>query len=253
MLVGLIKKLSPKFPSFHQHSEEEMTTPSVTLRFIRNADSSKTDDILRIVPSPSSVNPELNTFVVKFSFAKSFAPVAYENQVSWNHEQVYEYVSSLLMLLTLDNDPFKSVQIDLPLAPSLLFEVSTLSSRIPHILRILYTTLMNSWPTYTMPLVAAAPIEPSTPVTYSYTTPVRNETMPLESSTPVTYSYTTPVRNETVQEEDDDMPPLIPVNNIYPCGSCPARCNPSGRSSHYRRHPRHTFYNNDGAEYKKHY
>ena len=194
MLVGLIKKLSPKFPSFHQHSEEEMTTPSVTIRFIRNADSSKTDDILRIVPSPSSVNHELNTFVVKFSFAKSFAPVSYENQVSWNHAQVYEYVSSLLMLLTLDNDPFKSVQIDLPLAPSLLFEVSTLSSRIPHILRILYTTIMNSWPTYTMPLVAAAPIEPSTTVTYS---------------------YTTPVRNETVQEEDDDMPPLIPVNNIF--------------------------------------
>jgi hypothetical protein len=204
-----------------------MTSPSVTLRFIRDTatDSSKMDDILRITPS-SSVNPELSAFVVKFSPAKSFAPGSYENQVSWNHEQVYEYVSSLLMLLTLDNDPFKSVQLDLPLAPSLLFEVSKLSERIPHILRMLYTTLTTSWPT---------------------------NTKALTPSTPLTYSYTTPTRNQTDQEEDDDLPPLIPSNDIYPCGPCPSvsRCNTTDRTSRYRRHPRHTFYNDNGTEYTK--
>jgi hypothetical protein len=204
-----------------------MTAPSVTLRFIRNTatNSSKTDDVLRITPSPS-LNPELSNFVVKFSPAKEFAPGSFENQVCWTHEQVYEYVSNLLTLLTLDNDPFKSVQLDLPLAPSLLFEVATLTDRIPHILRFLYTTLTTSWPTFTKR---------------------------LEPSTPVTYSYQTPARNETVQEEDDDMPPLIPSDDIYPCGSCPSvsRCRSTERTSRYRRHPRHTFYNDDGAEYYK--
>jgi hypothetical protein len=205
-----------------------MTNPSVILRFIRNGatDSSKTDDVLRITPYPS-MNPEVNTFLVKFSPAKEFALGSYENQVYWTHDQVYDYVSNLLTLLTLDNDPFKSVQLDLPLAPSLLFQVATLSDRIPHILRFLNTALTNSWPTFT-----------NRP----------------ELSTPVNYSYETPARNETV-DEYDDMPPLVsPSGDTYPRGSCPSVSrNAPGHSSRYGRHPRHTFYDDDGAEYKKHY
>ena len=137
------KKLRPYFSSFHRHSEEEMTNNSLTLRFIRKKnDNGSADDVLRITPSE-----EPGSFIVKFNPTKSFAIGDFNQKVSWSRDQVYDYVANLLTLLTFDSDPFESVQLDLPLAPSLLFDVSTLSERIPYIARFLYTNLTNPWPT----------------------------------------------------------------------------------------------------------
>jgi hypothetical protein len=186
------KKLSPKILSFHRHSEEEMTKNSVTLRFIRNKNGSgSTDDVLYISPAA-----EVDSFIVKFVPTESFAIGDCEQKASWSREQVYDYVANLLTLLTFDSDPFASVQLDLPLAPSLLFDVSTLSERIPYVLRFLYTNLTNPWPTKPV-----KPVKPADPV-----------------------------------DEYDDMPPLVPCEDELPCQHRSSRPSRSSRNPRYPRH-----------------
>ena len=201
----MLKKLSPHFSPFHQHSEEEMTTPYILIRFIRNkSGNGSTDDVLRISPS---LNPEAESFVVKFTPADSFAPKNSAMEATWTRDQVYDHVLNVLTLLTFDKDPFPLVQLDLPLAPSVLFEVSTLSSRLPYVTQTIYSALTNSWPS-----------RPAVVKNYSYATPVRNETVKAKKVADDTY---------------DDMPPLMPMR--------------------YSRVPRHSFFDDDGTEYSKHF
>lgn len=62
-----------------------------------------------------------------------------------NYTQVIAYVYRTITLLTLDEDPFQSVQFFVPGYPTLMFGVNKLKEQTSFIIEMISNTLMN-WP-----------------------------------------------------------------------------------------------------------
>jgi len=68
------------------------------------------------------------------------------------------YLKSLLAMIERDVEPYKAVQVDMPLVPSVMYDPKDLWKVTPSIMSQL-SVLFNAWPTYTEPPLAR--VEPS--------------------------------------------------------------------------------------------
>ena len=158
------------------------TPTSITIRFIRRADalkpSGRNDDVIRI----HRVGADL--------YNVAFTPRDAERTESVMPDTgVWRWLRATIGLLERDGDPFKCVQLDLPLMPSILLEVRRLGDAYHHILDAVAVHLDN-WPGALQRTVVAAAEEEDSVVSES-----AEEDEDAES----------------VESEDEyvDMPPLV--------------------------------------------
>ncbi len=62
-----------------------------------------------------------------------------------SYQQCLVYIYRIFNLLTLDEDPFESVQLFLPAYPTVLLKVETLRAHIPQLMEALASTCVQ-WP-----------------------------------------------------------------------------------------------------------
>lgn len=95
-----------------------MTSTSILIRFIRKNATSKNDD--KIVIKPLGNTQFRLTYNYGDSKSKQF------NQLVLTDKAVFRWMRTTIGLLEKDNDPFDSVQLDLPFMPSVLFDIAKL-------------------------------------------------------------------------------------------------------------------------------
>jgi hypothetical protein len=159
-----------------------MTSRLINIRFIRpNEKRAKNDDQMRIWSNDGQ------TFTVMFKTGDTKKSVI----TTLSDAAVFRWVRYTIGLLERDSDPFQSVQLDLPLMPSVLINAKELGSAYNRILDAVEFHLDN-WPTVAIAAAASAPV----------------------FNAPASAPGSSPVNTGFAEAEDDedysDMPELIP-------------------------------------------
>jgi hypothetical protein len=110
---------------------------AIEFRFIRQTNQSQPDDILKI------------TKLGENSVRTIYTERSDDGVVVDVHTQTYQsalvYIYRIFNLLTLDEDPFQSVQLFLPGYPTVLLSIATLRANIPLLMESLAATC-TQWP-----------------------------------------------------------------------------------------------------------
>jgi len=132
-------------------TKSRMSYSPITIRFTRNADKSQ-DDVITITPSLTKTLGEswMTEYKVNFTASNCDNPSKKETSINLPDRFLEMYLKSLLTMIEKDSEPYKSVQVDMPLVPSVMYNPQDLwkvtSSILSHLL-----VLLNKWPTYTAP------------------------------------------------------------------------------------------------------
>ena len=111
---------------------------SIQIRFIRRGSNDPArDDILKI----SKVGE--NSLRIVYTEKNEYD--LFTDYLHVNYTQMLAYVCRTITLLTLDEDPFQSVQIFIPGYPTVMFNVTALKEHTGYILELITSTLWN-WP-----------------------------------------------------------------------------------------------------------
>jgi len=158
------KKLDNYICIFLYHRKAQMYQ-TISIHLIRKSNSQTNDDKIIITPSLSR-STEINETSMVYNVALSIPPdhsnsyLPYKaNMTLESSKSLQTYIRTLLHLLKADNEPYKSIQFDLPMIPSILVsqkDLSTLEYDIYHYLDL----LVNSWPTTPASVAPNAPVKP---------------------------------------------------------------------------------------------
>ena len=110
----------------------------IQIRFIRRGSNSpSTDDILKIT--------KMSENTVRILYTEKNDYDAFIDFMTVNYTQLIAYIYRVIQLLTLDDDPFQSVQFFVPGYPTFLVGVDKLKDQTGYILEMISSTLLN-WP-----------------------------------------------------------------------------------------------------------
>ena len=121
----------------------------IVIRFIRNTQNSNLDDVVRVSPVWEEVDDEMS--IQAYRVRMNISKAGCGDNVSKKYEQVVSgskltlYLSSLLRLVVHDDEPFEHIQVDLPMAPSVVYTTQQLEKSLYNILGLVEVTL-HSWP-----------------------------------------------------------------------------------------------------------
>ena len=115
-----------------------MPSSSIVLRFLRKNCESSLDDIVQIEKLANGLYRLKYTYGFTHVKSKSFCLTLDDRTLFW-------WVRVLLRLVEKDAEPFESIQIDLPMLPSVLIDVKTLDDSYHTILDAIEFHLDN-WP-----------------------------------------------------------------------------------------------------------
>jgi len=116
---------------------------TIELRFIRRSATGQLqhdaslDDLLKIT--------KLGENSVRAIYTERSVDGATIDVQTLTYQQCLLYVYRIFNLLTLDEDPFESVQLFLPAYPTVMLKVETLRTHIPHLMEALASTC-TQWP-----------------------------------------------------------------------------------------------------------
>jgi hypothetical protein len=116
--------------------------PEIQLRFIRNInnkDDKMNDDVLSIV------RKEADLFDIRYNDMDANVK---QRTLGLGRAEVLKHLSYSLRLLTLDEEPFASVQLIVPGMPSILLSPKNLSSSTRDLLYDTVERTMNNWPVH---------------------------------------------------------------------------------------------------------
>lgn len=149
---------------------------TLTIRFIRKSDSAfqTQDDVLTIKPQWQQTNDEVQTkmYEVKMTYASEAMNTSkqYSTTSMLSGYDVLFYLRSVLNIVKIDADPYKFIQVDLPLMPTVLIELDDLADAMLH-LEQMVDVLMRSWPTIVQQTKAVPTNASTTGFPVSFTTP----------------------------------------------------------------------------------
>ena len=125
-------------------------TDAFNIRLIRDIyeENKSTDDIVTITPMYDADEPEFKVVMRTAGCQVDDNTPKIVSMKNMTGDEVYYYIQSLLTLLPLDEDKYESVQIDMPLMPSVLVRVKNVHKIIHHVLYHFYF-IHENWPTKT--------------------------------------------------------------------------------------------------------
>lgn len=134
--VPPVQRQAPQVPQVPQVQYDKF--PPITLRFLRKGDTSRssTDDIFSIYKTRAGYNLVYND--------QDGEVKTYTRDLT--QQQVIQRLSNALRLLTVDEDPFLSVQLIVPNAPSVLVGVKRLDSSTRDLFYDTVEAAMEEWP-----------------------------------------------------------------------------------------------------------
>ncbi len=132
------------------YSSSLAETDAFNIRLIREVyiENKSTDDIVTITPMYDSDEPEFKVVMRTAGCQVSDNTPKIVSMKNMTADEVYYYIQSLLTLLPLDDDKYESVQVDMPLMPSVLVRVENVHKILHHVLYH-FCFIKENWPTKT--------------------------------------------------------------------------------------------------------
>lgn len=132
----------------HRYEEEMSPYASLCITCVRSVEQKYNDDIIKIKPYMSSAFEQM--YSVTHTVGVDHSPDEYQLKMSTNMtaDGLLTYLDSLVELLYYDEDPFNSIQFDIPSMPSILVKPHNLDlvkDRILSYVKALVTSTV-SWP-----------------------------------------------------------------------------------------------------------
>jgi len=128
---------------------------SITFRFIKNNQSSADDEMC-------TVHKFEDAFKMKYKY-KDVNNKTFLNTVQLNADGIQQWVRRAIEMIEVDSDPFDSFQIDFPLLPSIVFNVTNVGQHYNAILDAVEFSLDN-WPSRVDPSRVVPSQTPQVPV-----------------------------------------------------------------------------------------
>jgi len=147
--VRVCKKLTVARPSLDGITKPEMSYSPIRIRFTRSTDQTQ-DDVITITPSLMKTcgGSCMTEYKIVFTAANCESSSSKKNMSTQLPARFLEmYLKSLLRMIENDTEPYLSVQLDMPLVPTVLFDPTNLGTVINPILDNLLILLTN-WPTH---------------------------------------------------------------------------------------------------------
>ena len=134
---------------------------SIIIRFVRRGDGpgstapASEDDILRV--------NKLGENSVRVVYTEKSNDGAVIDTMQFTYIQFIGYLHRIFWLLSMDEDPFESVNIALPGHPVVLVRVATLQKNMPNLLELFLNTCYT-WPAIGRPEVVEGRVAPPSPM-----------------------------------------------------------------------------------------
>lgn len=109
----------------------------IMIRFLRKAekDGASTDDVLKV--------HKIKEDCVRVTYTESSDHISHVKRLTY--DQVHDYLYNVLWTVSIDEAPFKSVQLNIPGYPCMLIAVTTLKEKLDDIMDLL-ASVYTAWP-----------------------------------------------------------------------------------------------------------
>jgi hypothetical protein len=115
------------------------------IRVIRSLEANHRDDVIKITPKKATDENGEKLFTITYNDQDS----SFSTKVKKMDEAaVLQYLSNFLRLLTVDEEPFESVQFTFPTLPTVLVTPKNLTSQTRELVYETVETMVANWPVW---------------------------------------------------------------------------------------------------------
>lgn len=119
--------------------------PPIMIRVIRSLEANDRDDVIKITPKKATDENGEKLFTITYNDQDS----SFNTKVKKMDEAaVMQYLSNFLRLLTVDEEPFESVQFTFPTLPTVLVTPKNLTSQTRELVYETVETMVANWPVW---------------------------------------------------------------------------------------------------------
>jgi len=119
--------------------------PPIMIRVIRSLEANDRDDIIKITPKSATGENGEKLFTITYNDQDS----SFNTKVKkMDEDAVLQYLSNFLRLLTVDEEPFESVQFTFPTLPTVLVTPKNLTSQTRELVYETVETMVANWPVW---------------------------------------------------------------------------------------------------------
>lgn len=119
--------------------------PPIMIRVIRSMEAKNRDDVIKITPKKATDENGEKLFTITYNDQDS----SFSTKVKKMDEgAVLQYLSNFLRLLTVDEEPFESVQFTFPTLPTVLVTPKNLTSQTRELVYDTVETMVANWPVW---------------------------------------------------------------------------------------------------------
>ena len=119
--------------------------PPIMIRVIRSLEANDRDDVIKITPKKGTDENGEKLFTITYNDQDS----SFSTKVKKMDEAaVLQYLSNFLRLLTVDEEPFESVQFTFPTLPTVLVTPKNLTSQTRDLVYDTVETMVANWPVW---------------------------------------------------------------------------------------------------------
>lgn len=119
--------------------------PPIMIRVIRSLEANNRDDVIKITPKKATDENGEKLFTITYNDQDS----SFSTKVKKMDEAaVMQYLSNFLRLLTVDEEPFESVQFTFPTLPTVLVTPKNLTSQTRELVYETVETMVANWPVW---------------------------------------------------------------------------------------------------------
>jgi hypothetical protein len=119
--------------------------PPIMIRVIRSMEATDSDDVIKITPKKGTDENGEKLFTITYNDQDSSVNTKMKKM---DESAVLQYLSNFLRLLTVDEEPFESVQFTFPTLPTVLVTPKNLTSQTRDLVYDTVETMVANWPVW---------------------------------------------------------------------------------------------------------
>jgi hypothetical protein len=131
-------------PATHAPSSAKRVPP-IMIRVIRCLEATDSDDVIKITPKAATGENGEKLFTITYNDQDSSVNTKMKKM---DESAVLQYLSNFLRLLTVDEEPFESVQFTFPTLPTVLVTPKNLTSQTRELVYETVETMVANWPVW---------------------------------------------------------------------------------------------------------
>lgn len=142
---------SPIYPTLSERFSAAQTqiqakrSPPIMIRVIRSLEAKSKDDVIKITPNKAIDENGEKLFTITYNDQDSSVNTKMKKM---DEAAVLQYLSNFLRLLTVDEEPFESVQFTFPTLPTVLVTPKNLTSQTRELVYETVETMVANWPVW---------------------------------------------------------------------------------------------------------